>query len=183
MAKLGDAPGWERAASAPPGPAKCRDCGKPLRDPKFIICFECNQKKREGGGNTQDVMLPSECIFQTFYDEKNHLKREIFIESAVKAADKFMQANISQSSIRNLFHLLKDMANRLQAEKDLDFGSARTTYFKFIRQVEYNAKRQVLHPIMKEFADKHIDVATKNREEFFGFVEYLTSILARLKTK
>ncbi len=189
MVKFGEAVGWQKSGSGVGGVAKCQNCGKPVKDPKFKFCWECDQKmKKEGGGDFQTISLPKECIFETFYDSKNHLRREIFIESADRASGTFMNANISQTSLRNLFHLLKDMANRLQADKKLDFGVAVETFFKFHRQVVYNVNRKgdrgpLLHPVFKEFVESHTDVATKSREEYLGFVEYLTSIVARLKSK
>ncbi len=183
MVKIGDAVGWQKQNSGGGGMAKCQICGKPVKDPKFKFCYECDQKKKKSAEDIQTVSLPKECIFETFYDSKNHLRREIFIESADKVSEVFMTANISQTSLRNLFHLLKDMANRLQADKKLDFGVAGETFYKFHRQVVYNVKRAVLHPVFKEFVESHLNVATKSKEEYFGFVEYLTSIVARLKSK
>jgi len=185
MAKLGDAPGWDKMGGGASGSPKCQKCGKPVREARFKFCYECNQKQRESdsGGVNRDASLPKECIFSSFYDEGGHLRREIFIESAKGASEVFMQANISQTSIRNLFHLLKDMGNRLQADRNFDFGAAKETFYKFVRQVEYNVKRQVLHPVFQEFSERHLDVSTKNKKEFLGFIEYLTSIVARLKSK
>jgi len=188
MVKLGDASGWGKLGGGGSQP-KCQTCGKPLKDSKYNLCWDCSQKKREGGGNlNMDVSLPGECVFNTFYDAKNFLKREIFIESAEKAAKTFMDAGISQTSIRNLFHLVKAMDNRQRSEKTLDFGLVREAFFKFHRQVVYNVNRKgdkgpLLHPVFKDFTDRHLDVATKDGREYSGFVEYLTSILARLKTK
>jgi len=182
MVKIGNAPGWGKLPTG--SSAKCQKCGKPFKDPKYKFCFECSQKMKEvGDDTTQEIALPKECIFQTFYDDKGHLKREIFIEAAEKASELFMNANISQTSIRNLFNLLKDMANRLKADRQFDFGIAQETFYKFHRQVVYNVKRQILNPVFKEFAEKHLDAATKTKEEYLGFVEYLTSIVARLKSK
>jgi CRISPR/Cas system CSM-associated protein Csm2 small subunit len=189
MAKIGDMVEGIKLGPGAGGVAKCQKCGKPLRDPKFKYCYDCDQKmKKEGPGDQQAVSLPKECVFESFYDDSNHLRREVFIESADKASKVFMNANISQTSLRNLFHLLKDMANRMQADKKLDFGVARETFYKFHRQVVYNANRKaekgyIIDPVFKEFVDNHTDVATRSKEEYFGFVEYLTSIVARLKTK
>jgi hypothetical protein len=184
MAKLGDAPGWGTIGGGPPSQPKCQNCGKPVKDVKFKLCFECNQKAKSGQGETGKAMaLPQNCVFQSFYDDHGHLRREIFIEAARDLSELFMRANISQTSIRNLFNMLKDMANRLQADRNLDFGIAKETFYRFIRQVEYNVKRQVLNPIFQEFAERHLEVSTKDRKEFLGFVEYLTSIVARLKSK
>ena len=185
MAKLGEAPGWDKMGGGALGPPRCQKCGKPVKDPKYKLCFECNQKQREGdaGGMPREAVLPKGCIFASFYDEGGHLRREIFIEAAKEASEVFMRANISQTSIRHLFNMLKDMGNRLQADKNLDFGTARETFYKFVRQVEYNVKRQVIHPVFQELAERHLDVSTKNKNEYLGFVEYLTSIVARLKSK
>jgi hypothetical protein len=180
MPKLGDAPGWEKMSAS----AKCQKCGKPVKDSKYKLCYECSQKsKGDPGGATREQELPKGCIFASFYDEGGHLRREIFIEAAKEASEVFMRANISQTSIRNLFNLLKDMSNRLQADRNLDFGTARETFYKFVRQVEYNVKRQVLHPVFQVFAERHLEVSTTSKKEFLGFVEYLTSIVARLKSK
>jgi len=184
MSKLGDAPGWGKLSAGTTAPAKCQKCGKPLKDPKYTLCYECNQKsKGDPVGSTRESELPKECIFESFYDDGGHLRREIFIEAAKEASEVFMRANISQTSIRNLFNLLKDMANRLQADRNLDFGIARETFYKFVRQVEYNVKRQVLHSVFQEIAERHLEVSTKSKKEYLGFVEYLTSIVARLKSK
>jgi RecJ-like exonuclease len=184
MAKLGDAPGWGKMGGGLPSQPKCQKCGKPVKDPKYKLCFECNQKARSGQGETEKAMaFPPNCVFQSFYDDHGHLRREIFIEASRELSELFMRANISQTSIRNLFNMLKDMANRLQADRNLDFGIAQETLYRFIRQVEYNVKRQVLNPIFQEFAERHLAVSTKDRKEFLGFVEYLTSIVARLKSK
>lgn len=189
--KFGDAAGFKKLGDAVVGGPKCQKCGKPVKDPKFKFCFDCDKKMKEGGGEwVRIVTLPGECVFQTFYDDdkKENLKRAIFIEAAEMASKAFMNANISQTSVRNLFHLLKDMANRMRADKKLDFGKARETFYKFHRQVVYNVNRKgergpLLHPVFKEFVEKQIDTATRSREEFLGFVEYLTSIVARLKAK
>ena len=189
MVKIGEAVGWQKSGIGGGGGAKSQRCGKPLKDQKFKFCYDCDQEiKKEGARDFQTISLPKECFFETFYDAGNHLRREIFIGAADKASGIFMNANISQTSIRNLFHLLKDTANRLQAEKNLDFGVAKETFYKFHRQVVYNVNRKgdkgpLLHPVFKEFVESHLDVATKSREEYLGFVEYLTSIVARLKSK
>lgn len=187
MTKLGDAPGWDKMGGAS-GPSRCQKCGKPVKDPKYKLCYECNQKQREGGSSElkQEIFLPQECIFSTFYDEKKYLRREIYIEGAEKAAEAFTKAGITTTSIRNLFYPLKEMANNLKTNKTLEFGFAKDAFFKVHRQIVYNINRKgdkgpVLHPVFKEFVDKHLEIVTNKKEEFLGFVEYLTSIVARLK--
>ena len=186
MVKLGDAPGWEKMSA----PAKCQKCGKPVKDPKYKLCYECSQKQREGerGESRQEISLPQECIFRTFYGENNFPRREIYIEGAEKASEAFTRAGITATSVRNLFYPLKEMANNMKTNKNLDFGFAKDAFLKVHRQIVYNVNRKgdkgpVLHPVFKEFVDKHLDLVMSKKEEFLGFVEYLTSIVARLKSK
>jgi len=190
---------------------KCRECGKEFeaKQPRFETCYDCYQKKkRQGGvGNTMDFSgiggagqpnprhrpsgvdqggIPAECVFTTFLDEEGYYKRAIFLESAQKAASLFSKppeksSGMTQSSLRQLFNMLKDAERRLRIGED--FGSARETFFRFARQVEYQTNREVTPRVFQDFVQKHIDTASKNPEEFKGFVEYLTSIMAQMKQK
>ena len=63
-----------KGASGPGGVKKCEKCGKPLKDPKFRLCFSCNQEARgavqdgEGGGLAPDYLRDG------YFDEKGNLK-------------------------------------------------------------------------------------------------------------
>src|SRR4030043_484634 len=140
MSKLGDVPGWGKLSAGTSAPAKCQKCGKPVKDPKYKVCYDCSLKQRESerGDSKQEINLPQECIFSTFYDDKNFLRREIYIEGAEKASETFTKAGITTTSIRNLFYPLKDMANNLKTNKTLDFGFAKDGFLKVHRQIVYN---------------------------------------------
>lgn len=176
----------------------CAQCGKQFNDKgrNFTTCFECSQSRqagssshptgsRRGGPREHNAPVPllPDCIFTTFYED-DHPKRAIFIEAAQKIADGLSRQNMTATSLRHLFNMLKSVANRLEAERDLDFGIARTAAFEFYRQVEYQRKRDVIKSdLFIEFVRKHLDVMTKNKQEFLGFVEYLTSVMAYMKQK
>ncbi len=170
----------------------CPECGKSF-DPKggrHKVCDNCYQKqKNQGGtggrpsqsGKGHNAQLPSECVFDTFYQD-GELRREIFVEAAEKMAGILSRQRMTATSFRNLFKIVKPAANRLKAEPDFDFGSAKTKVYEFYRQVQYMRKRDVISSdVFVEFVQKHLDVMTANQDEFFGFVEYLTSIMAYMK--
>jgi len=168
-----------------PDPNVCPQCGGRKR-PEFDLCYNCSQARRGGGRKTQPSAgraLPQECVFNTFYGEDGKLRREIFLESAEKAARLFEEQKMSQASIRSLFQMLKSLEQRLKVDKDMSVGELNEVFFRFIRQVEYQAKREVIPEVFRQFVDQHKDVVIGDIREFKGFVEYLTSIVARMKTK
>ncbi len=177
---------------------KCARCGRSFDDKGkgFKTCFQCSQSSQAGSsgqptasrgggshGASASVPITADCVFTTFY-ENGHLKRAIFIEAAQKIAEDLSRQNMTATSLRHLFHMLKSVAKRLEAERELDFGVARTAAFEFYRQVEYQRKRDVIKSdLFIEFVRKHLDVMTKDKKEFLGFVEYLTSVMAYMKQK
>lgn len=126
--------------------------------------------------------LDEKYVFDTFYDGE-FLKKDVFLGKAEEAANFFRQRGVTQTSFRNIFYMLKDAQKRLKKGK-MEFGEAKVKFYEVVRLVDYQVNREVIKT--GAFADlfkKHLELATKNEREFIGFVEYLTSILARLKQK
>ena len=127
----------------------------------------------------------------SFYGVDGFPKREIYIEAAETAARTFERAptsdrkGMTNASIRRLFNMLKQTEQRIQGERDGQqaFGLARTAFYEFTRQVEYQVRRQVVPDVFQEFVKAHLNLSTSSTKEFRGFVEYLTSIMARMRQK
>jgi len=139
-------------------------------------------------GRERDMELPSSCVFDSFY-VNGFQRREIFVEAADIMADLLAHTNATRTSIRRLFNLLKATEQEITFSEEYPVQKAAERFYKFYRLVTYNNNRKIsgkeplLPDIFKLWVDKHLDVATKNCEEFLGFFEYLTSIMARLKEK
>ena len=166
----------------------CESCGKKFDASKdfYKLCPSCHRSGTHSGrgraGPAQRT-VPSECVFKTFFGEEGYPKREIYIESAVKMSEILEREDMKMSQIRNLFHMLKSASRILKADPHAEFGEARKTFCEFVRQVDYQYKRERIPPVFVEFVRQHVDIATKDPNEFFGFVEYFTSILARIKQR
>jgi len=163
---------------------KCPKCGG-FKKPEFELCFKCSQQQRGGGrpgGSRPEAILPPECVFKSFYGADGYLRPEIFIQSAEKAAKVFEEDGMTQTSFRSFFNMLKSMEQRLRAGT-VPQGEVNENFLRFVRQVEYQVKRNVIKDTFKQFVDAHRDVVLSSVKEFKGFVEYLSSILARLRTK
>ena len=171
-------------------PNKCPECGK-WKEPHHRLCNECFRKQKVSRGKPQrsDELLP-ECIFHdSFLNEKGFPKKEIYQEASEVAAHAFENARtkdrqgMSQKSIRSVFQMLKAMEIRLRTDKDIPEEEVFDVFYRMERQVAYQEKREIVPRLFLDFVDKHKDLATKSKEEFLGFVEYLTSVMARMKTK
>jgi CRISPR-associated protein Csm2 len=128
--------------------------------------------------------VPPECIFKdSFYEADGYLKKEVFMDSAHKMSAIFQAEGMTQTSIRHLFNMLKAIEMRMKADKDLPLGLIRENFYKFVAHTEYQTKRAVIKEVFRDFIESHSDIAVKDKKEFRGFVEYLTSIVARMKQK
>ena len=172
-------------------PNICPKCGR-RKKPQFDLCYGCSQKRKDSGdrgGKPQYENLPEECFFDTFLNEAGKPKKEIYIDSAEKAARAFENARtkdkqgMSQSSIRSLFQMLKSTELRISADPNISEEEVFDAFHKFVIQTEYQVKRQVIPEVFGNFVRDHTDLATSSIPEFKGFVQYLTSIVARMKTK
>ena len=191
---------------------KCKDCGKEFdaNESHHNYCRDCYPKRqsaasdssgkikasgpfgvkpqnrnpeRHGGGPQQKVQLPEDCVFKTFYEE-GQLKRGIYLESAQKVADICGREGLTSSQLRQLFFMLKSAQQHLKAQPDIPFAQVRQALYEFARHVNYQVNRGVLKsPTFAALVQKHLDLAAKDAQEFTGFVEYITSIVAYLKQK
>lgn len=168
----------------------CPQCGKP-KEKRFPLCQECFSKSRSSGGSRDRVPInvssgkKVETRFKSFYTENSALRREIFIEAAEEMANELTVEGMTQTQIRSMFNMLNEMAQRIKREgDDLNVDVVSQQYYEFVRQCEYQKKRGVFKgDAFLQFAKDHLDVAASSKKEFIGFVEYLKSIMARLKTK
>jgi CRISPR/Cas system CSM-associated protein Csm2 small subunit len=168
----------------------CPQCGK-RKKPEHPLCWDCFQKSRGSkgqgySGNRGNDSIPGQILFEDSFYRDGFLKREIYIESAQEAASFFerQKPSLSSSSIRSLFYKLKAVEQRLQNPVDKPpLPEVQQAYYEFVRQCVYQDKRNVIPTAFRLFAEKHLDVATKSEEEFQGFVQYLTSIIASMKSK
>jgi hypothetical protein len=178
---------------------ECKICGRETL-PGQVFCMQCkpsgNRNARPGKfdrsprGRDFRPRIPYECLFKdSFYADDGYLKREVFLEASEKMArilqDPRMTQRVimTQTSIRRLFNSIKDAENRLKSDRSLSLGFVRENFAKFLRDTEYQVRRGIVPEVFGEFVNAHKEIGVKSKEEFRGFVEYLTSIVARMKQK
>lgn len=121
--------------------------------------------------------LPSECVFESFYDENSKLRMELFISAAEKAAGSFKAAGVKSSQLRALYQAFLSFAGPLR-DKRMDFATARERFGVFyVERVVRQHKRGHLPDTVKRLIDAHRELVLSKREELLGLFRYLTNIL------
>ncbi len=125
-------------------------------------------------------------MVNSYFDEKGHLKREIFIEDAKRLAEKFANDGLKHTALRHFFQKLRDIEFKLKRQKCFDsikddiYGLVPLAYYQYNRIVN---NRRVIPESFKNFIEENVNLAVKSEENFRGFVEYLKSILAYSKER
>ncbi|PKK82044.1 MAG: hypothetical protein CVT49_15780 [candidate division Zixibacteria bacterium HGW-Zixibacteria-1] len=166
---------------------KCKVCGgNTLGD--YEYCLKCKPSTGRQRGyapqSRERPGLPSHCVFKdSFYEPDGYLKREVNIEAAEAMSEILQRERMTQASIRNLFNSVNSIKMKLKTDRDLPSGFIRENFLKFVTQVEYQSKRDVIPEIFRIFVEIHTDLVVKDKKEFLGFADYLTAIVARMKQK
>jgi hypothetical protein len=170
-------------------PTVCPECGG-RKNPNYSYCYKCSQKQREQRGterpdNRQSRGSIENIVFDTFLTSDGYVRKEAFINTPKKAASAFREGRkeLTQSQIRSAFHQLKALNKRLQVDKEVPTSVMEEVYNRFQRWAQYQVNRDQIPRAFLEFVEAHRETATSSKEEFHGFMEYLTSILVELKGK
>lgn len=128
-----------------------------------------------------------DCVFDSFYVE-GYKRREIFIEAAEKMANIFSGESMTRTSIRRLFNMLKATDREISVNRNFPLAKAAERFYEFHRLVVYNNSRKgtkgkLIPDVFLQWVESHRDTVVGSTLEFTGFVEYLGSIIARLKDR
>lgn len=127
--------------------------------------------------------LPPELVFDSFYDEKGHLKPALFYEAPEKLATLLKQAKLTTNALRQLYQGFRSFAAPLRDGR-LDFDAAKERFGSFyVERVVYQTKRGVLPQLAKSFIDRHRELALSNQNEMLGLFRYLNNLLCYFDDK
>ncbi|MEI6125150.1 MAG: type III-A CRISPR-associated protein Csm2 [Pseudomonadota bacterium] len=168
------------------GTKKCSKCGKPLKDPKFTLCFSCNQAERGANQNSTggDRGLAHDYLEGGYFDEKNgkkYIKEAVYITWAQDVSAALRNQNMSPTAIRNFFNKLRAVEFKYKVNKDFDL--AKQDLFAFCRDVKYTENRSVTPALFTIFIEKNIELAKVDSLHFKAFIEHFQSVIAYFKNK
>jgi len=177
--KLGDIPELQRLRSN--DPKICPKCGG-RKNPRYDLCSNCasGESSRSEGGSSRPPAgqrLPDEFVFSTFYNERGKLKDSLFYEKAQGLAELFHGEGLKSTPFRHLYQGFLAFAVPLR-DKRMDFDSARERFGIFyVERVVRQTQRGYLPHVVKDFFDRHRDLALSSHEEMLGLFRYLTNVL------
>jgi CRISPR-associated protein Csm2 len=162
---------------------KCK-CGKTINNPKYDLCYDCNQKSRGTEAALQPPKLPDGYLEGGYFDEKKekkYIKEAVFISWAKDVSAALRQQGMSPTAIRNFFNKLRAVEFKYKVGKDFDL--ARQDIFSFCRDVKYTENRGVTPALFTAFIEQNVELAKQDPLHFKAFVEHFQSVIAYYKSK
>src|SRR5579871_314934 len=112
---------WRKAEGRAPTTPTCQECGKPLRDAKYTLCYDCNQKRKVGQGGPDgrpSVTLPDGYLQEGYFDSQGDLREELITTQALQCAQTFADIRLTGGQLRRFF------AHARQAGRRLEYGES-----------------------------------------------------------
>lgn len=155
---------------------KCKDCGKPLKpDSKFDTCFECGQKRKEGGGAAAGIPKDYvERLEKGYFDSNGRLWEEFVTTMAKDVAQSFGK-KLKNYQLRRFYGHAKAAENRLRMTGD--WPSVNVDIKKLGAFVAEAKGKDKIPESFYDFIDRNIK-AIKMQKDFDAFLEHFQAVVA-----
>lgn len=84
---------------------KCKQCGGPVKHPKYDLCHQCSQEGKRVG-------LPQDYLASGYFDETGILREELITTHARNIAECFGHWGLKKHQLRRFYHHAKECQNR-----------------------------------------------------------------------
>lgn len=151
---------------------------------------------REGGRRPEGPPeLPPNYLAKGYFDQKNNLLKEIFIEWPESLTQSLRRAKppATKNSLRAFYSMLRmaknqfDSQRRAKAMQERAQGDAKTQLLKLRTAAQYQSTRRVISTLCQRFLNKNIDLVLSKGEpfesfaaNFDAFVEHFQAVIAYL---
>jgi CRISPR type III-A-associated protein Csm2 len=150
-----------------------------------------------GYGERRPSDLPEKYLASGYFDDKGHVRRELFIEWPEQITDALTDFNArpkaSKNSLRAFYSMLRMAKIQFDAQRgqpDKAWGDAKTQLYKLRVAAEYQSTRKVISPLCQKFLFQNIDTVLERgktsddfAQNFNAFVEHFQSVIAYLPEK
>ncbi len=157
---------------------KCGKCGKPLRDPKFDLCYDCAKKSRPDIGAPREGLKP-DYLQGGYFDENGYLKERYIIkggdaDSIAKRLGLETPA-MTNNQLRRFYGHVRAAENRLRMTNN--FSPVYLDLKKLEPLVAEAKGKRKIPDIFYDFMTKNLD-SVKTKEDFIeGFMEHFQAIV------
>jgi CRISPR-associated protein Csm2 len=159
---------------------KCIDCGKPLTNPRYNRCYDCEQKKRgtTGGGSGHGGSfepLPEGYLSKGYFDENGDLRPELVIGSAESVAKAF-GSKFPNHQLRRYYNHAKEIETRL--ETGTPFHALLPDILKLIPFVSEAKGKNKVPDSFFNFIKKNIELVKDEKAFVKGFMVHFEAVVA-----
>lgn len=160
----------------------CEKCGKPLKDPKFRLCFNCNQAAREGGhgdsGGHSSGLAP-DYLQGGFFDENGCL-RERYLAKGGDADRIAKQLGLDRPpmithQLRRFYGHVRAAENRLKMTRN--FPAVNIDLKKLDSFVAEAKGKGKIPDLFYDFITKNLDAVKTEKDFLDGFLEHFQAVV------
>ncbi len=177
----------------------CKNCGKALKDPKFTLCWDCNQQQmqqRGGGAPPQSAprqefrrdapagnapRLPANYLKDGYFDGEN-LREELINVQPLQIAEAFAAMRLTTGQLRRFYAHARFASQQL--EGGADFAAVRPAILEMVAHAagtvgRANGNGNLNYELFLDFIKANVEWAAKDRKSFMeGFVPHFQCIVA-----
>ncbi|MFN3467312.1 MAG: type III-A CRISPR-associated protein Csm2 [Candidatus Brocadiales bacterium] len=150
---------------------KCKSCGRPLRDPKYDVCYDCSQKNKEKWNK-----LPDNYLSKGYFDSNDNLHCELLTTTAEELAQSFGNAQLESHQLRRFFNHTKATEAQLDIYKNFDRIRARVQ--KLVPFAAEAVGKKKAPPVFYDFIKKNVNCIQDTKSFQEGFLEHFQAIVA-----
>jgi CRISPR-associated protein Csm2 len=160
----------------------CEKCGKPLKDPKYRLCFNCSQAAREsgsGGAGGGSNALSPDYLQGGYFDAKGYL-RERYIARGGDADGIAKQLGFDRPpmvthQLRRFYGHVRAAENRLKMTGD--FPAVYIDLKKLDSFVAEAKGKGKIPDLFYDFITKNLDAIKTEKDFMDGFLEHFQAVV------
>lgn len=157
---------------------KCGKCGKPLRKPKFDLCYDCNQAVKKGMGTEKQGLKPD--YLQGGYFDENGCLKERYLAKGGDADNLaqdlgFAKPAMTNNQLRRFYGHVRAAENRLRMTKNyLPVYIDLKKLEPFVAEAKGKKK---IPALFYDFMTKNLENIKTEKDFIDGFMEHFQAVV------
>lgn len=140
-----------------------------------------NPRHHEGGRG--DEKLIKDYKLESFYTDSGSILPKVYIETSEGIAEQFYDAQISRTSIRRFFEVVRTNYEKYQRDPNQPYEKIMEGIYRLRSAAHYSQIRKVTKQCFTDFMYHYIELASKDPKNLRGFKELFMCVICYLKSK
>jgi CRISPR/Cas system CSM-associated protein Csm2 small subunit len=164
-----------------PGTGSCRQCGKPLANPKHEFCPECFSKRghsrgEASAGSGRPRSWPEG--YPSYFDQHGIVHEDYVLRHAEYVADWFADEKLTRNQLQAFYRHVRRLGDSLEHVGEFDRIHRELQKVEPIAYERAHKEKRIIPPVFYEFLKRNIDKCTDRKAFREGFIEHFQCVVA-----